>query len=63
MIYSSEVKLGNLLRFDDYPLKIMNSLKSTNIIERMNEEIRRRIKAASSFADENSAMKLFYLES
>ena len=29
----------------------------------MNEEIRRRIKTLSSFPDEDSAMKLFYLKS
>ena len=39
VIYNTEIKLGHLLRFYDYPLKIRNSLKSTNIIERMNEEI------------------------
>ena len=45
------------------PSTIRNSLKSTNIIERMNEEIRRRIKVMSSFPDEDSAMKIFYLKS
>ncbi len=63
VIYNTEIKLGELLRFYDYPLKIRNSLKSTNIIERMNEEIRRRIKTISSFPDEDSAMKIFYLKS
>ena len=63
VIYNTEIKLGSLLRFYDYPLKIKNSLKSTNIIERMNEEIRRRIKTVSSFPDEDSAMKIFYLKS
>ena len=62
-IYNTEIKLGSLLRFYDYPLKIRNSLKSTNIIERMNEEIRRRIKTVSSFPDEDSAVKIFYLKS
>lgn len=51
------------MRFYDYPSKIRNSIKSTNIIERMNEEIRRRIKVISSFPDEDSAMKVFYLKS
>ncbi len=62
-ISNTEIKLGSLLRFYDYPLKIRNSLKSTNIIERMNEEIGRRIKTVSSFPDEDSAMKMFYLKS
>ena len=29
----------------------------------MNEEIRRRVKVVSSFPDEDSAMKIFYLKS
>ena len=63
VIYNTERKLGQLLRFYDYPSKIRNSLKSTNEIERMNGEIRRRIKTISSFPDEDSAMKMFYLKS
>ena len=63
IIYNTEIKLGELLRFYDYPSRIRNSLKSTNIIERMNGEIRRRIKTVSSFPDEDSAMKIFYLKS
>ena len=51
------------MRFYDYPSKIRNSLKSTNEIERLNEEIRRRVKVISSFPDEDSAMKMFYLKS
>ena len=57
VIYNTERKPGQLLRFYDYPSKIRNSLKSTNEIERLNEEIRRRIKVVSSFPDEDSAMK------
>ena len=63
VIYNTERKLGQLLRFYDYPSKIRNSLKSTNEIERLNEEIRRRVKVISSFPDEDSAMKIFYLKS
>ena len=63
VIYNTERKLGQLLRFYDYPSKIRNSLKSTNEIERLNEEIRRRVKVISSFPDEDSAMKMFYLKS
>ena len=63
VIYNTEKKLGQLLRFYDYPSKIRNSLKSTNEIERLNGEIRRRIKVVSSFPDEDSAMKVFYLKS
>ena len=39
VIYNTERKLGQLLRFYDYPSKIRNSLKSTNEIERLNGEI------------------------
>ena len=63
IIYNTEIKLGELLKFYDYPSRIRNSLKSTNAIERMNGEIRRRIKTVSSFPDEDSAMKIFYLKS
>ena len=63
VIYNTEKKLGQLLRFYDYPSKIRNSLKSTNEIERLNGEIKRRIKTISSFPDEDSAMKVFYYKS
>ena len=63
IIYNTEIKLGELLRFYDYPLRIRNLLKSTNIIERMNGEIGRRIKTVSSFPGGDFAMKIFYLKS
>ncbi len=46
-----------------YTKKLELRLKSTNEIERLNEEIRRRIKVVSSFPDEDSAMNMFYLKS
>ena len=46
-----------------YTKKLELRLKSTNEIERLNEEIRRRVKVISSFPDEDSAMKMFYLKS
>ena len=63
VIYSTEKRLGQLLRFYYYPSKISNSLKSTNEMERLNEEIKRRVKVISSFPDGESAMKIFYLKS
>ena len=42
---------------------IMELFQNPNIIERMNGEIGRRIKTVSSFPDEDSAMKIFYLKS
>lgn len=43
----TEKSLGKLLRFYNYPCNIRKSLKSTDAIERLNEEIRRRVKAVS----------------
>ena len=63
VIYNTERKLGQLLRFYYYSSKIRNSLKSSNEIERLNGEIRRRVKVISSFPDDDSAMKIFYLKS
>ena len=51
VIYNTERKLGQLLRFYDYPPKIRNSLKSTNEIERLNEEIRRRVKVMKKYPE------------
>lgn len=52
VIYNTEIKSGELLRFYDYLSKIRNSLKPTNEIERLNGEIRRKVKVVSSFPDE-----------
>ncbi len=38
-------------------------MKSTNAIERYNEEIRRRAKTRASFPDAKSAEKIFYYRS
>lgn len=43
-VYNMEKNLGILLRYYDYPEPIRRSIHSTNLIERMNKEIRRRIK-------------------
>ena len=63
IVYNTEKSTGRLFRFYNYPESIRRSLKSTNAIERMNEEIRRRIKTISSFPDEKSAEKVFYYKS
>ena len=63
VIYNTEKNLGKLLRFYNYPPSIRRSLKSTNVMERFNEEARRRVKTISSFPDEDSAMKVFYYKS
>jgi putative transposase len=47
-----EKNLGSLLKYYEYPESIRRSIHSTNIIERMNSEIRRRIKIIDSLPSE-----------
>ena len=42
-------------------IKGADHIHSTNLIERMNKEIRRRIKVIDSMPSEESAMKIIYL--
>ena len=63
IVYNTEKKTGRLFRFYEYPESIRRLLKSTNAIERFNEEIRRRVKTISSFPDTKSAEKIFYYKS
>ena len=63
IVYNTEKKTGRLFRFYEYPAGIRRLLKSTNAIERFNEEIRRRVKTISSFPDTKSAEKIFYYKS
>ena len=56
-VYNMEKNLGILLKYYDYPESIRRSIHSTNLIERMNKEIRRRIKLIDSLPSEESAMK------
>ena len=58
-----EKNLSILLKYHDYPESIRGSIHSTNLIERMNKEIRRRIKIVDSLPSEESAMKIIYLRS
>ena len=58
--YSIEKNLNVLLKFYEYPKSIRRSIHSTNLIERMNREIRRRIKIIYSLPTEESAMKIIY---
>ncbi len=69
-MYSKGISTGRIANIIEnkyskynYPASIRKSLKSSNAIERLNEEIRRRIKTISSFPDEDSAMKIFYYKS
>ena len=52
---------GILLQYYDYPEPIRRSKHSTNLIERMNKGIRRRINIIGSLPSEESAMKIIYL--
>ena len=56
-----EKNLSILLKYYDYPERISRSIHSTNLIERMNKDIRRRIKIIYSLPSEESAMKFIYL--
>ncbi len=60
-VYNLEKKLGYLFTYFQYPDSIRRSLHSSNIIERMNKEIRRRIKVIDSLPSESAAMKIIYL--
>ena len=60
-VYNMERNLGILLKYYDYPESIRRCIHSTNLIERMNKEIRRRIKIIDSLPSEESAMKIIYL--
>ena len=60
-LYNMEKNLGILLRYYDYPESIRKSIHSTSLIERINKEIRRRIKIIDSLPTEERAMKVIYL--
>ena len=47
-VYNMEKKSGYLFTYFNYPKEIRRSLYLSNIIERMNREIRRRIKVIDS---------------
>ena len=56
-----EKKLGYLFTYFEYPDSIRRSLHSSNIIERMNMEIRQRIRVIDTLPSESAAMKIIYL--
>ena len=60
-VYNLERKLNYLFTYFQYPKSIRRSIHSNNIIERMNKEIRRRIKVIDSIPTEESALKIIYL--
>ena len=50
-----------MFRYCDYPESIRRSIHSTNLIERMNKEIQRRIKIIDSLPSEEGDMKRTYI--
>ena len=60
-VYNMERKPGYLFTYFQYSESIRRSLHSSNIIERMNKEIRRRIKVIDSLPGESAATKIIYL--
>ena len=62
-VYNMEKNLSILLKYYDYPESIRRSIHSSNLIERMNKEIRGRIKIIDSLPTEESAMKIIYIRS
>ena len=60
-IYNLEKKVNYLFTYFSYPQAIRRSIHSNNLIERMNKEVRRRIKVIDSLPTEESALKIVYL--
>jgi putative transposase len=47
-----------ILAYMDFPIKHWQSIFSTNLLERLNKEIRRRFNVVSVFPDRNSVVRL-----
>ena len=60
LISSWEKKLDNLLTFLDFPVGIRRFIYTTNQLERLNKEIKRRTKIIESFSTEASLEKILY---
>ncbi len=61
LVYNLENKVNYLFTYFQFPQPIRRSIHSNNIIERMNKEIRRRMKIINSLPTEDSALKIVYL--
>ena len=51
---------GDLLTFYDYPSEMWKSLRTSNVIERLNGEFRPRTKTQGSFPTEEAALVLLF---
>jgi len=49
-----------LLTFHRYPKSMLKMLRTTNCIERINEEFRRRVKTQGSLPSADTALKILY---
>ncbi|WP_163704444.1 IS256 family transposase [Paenibacillus jilunlii] len=61
-IASWEEQLSTLLTFYKYPVEIHKAIYTSNPIERMNKEIRKRLKPMNSLTNMDAAEKIVYLE-
>ncbi|MNN65429.1 Transposase, Mutator family [compost metagenome] len=59
---SWEEQLPTLLTFYKYPALIKDAIYTSNPIERMNKEIRKRLKPMNSLTNMDAAEKIIYLE-
>lgn len=62
-IKSWENQLPTLLTFYKYPMLIKDAIYTSNPIERMNKEFRKRLKPMNSLTNIDAAEKIVYLES
>lgn len=60
-IKSWEVQLPTLLTFHKYPTSIKEAIYTSNAIERMNKEFRKRIRPMNSLTNMDAAEKIVYL--
>jgi transposase-like protein len=60
VVASLEEAGRDLLTFYNFPAEMWKSLRTTNLIERVNEEFRRRIKTQGSFPTEGAALVLLF---
>lgn len=59
---SWEEQLSTLLTFYHYPALIKEAIYTSNPIERMNKEIRKRLKPMNSLTNMDAAEKIVYLD-
>lgn len=61
-VSSWEEQLPTLLTFYQYPSMVRDAIYTTNPIERMNKELRKRLKPMNSLTNIESAEKIIYLQ-